>query len=233
MLNVRLYLKDNLSIDQTEAMMNRFFNTVNRFAEQNGIISIVDDANLQSMIMICQNGAEAAVVTALTILARIDADNQRYGINEQIDVGFILDTTDVYFGICGDEERYIPVVLAPEFEKLLSNKKFLKNMGSRLLVTKTAYEMIENIESYASRYVGRLITEEMNIGVYDVYDDRSVEQLRIMKTTQHVFDKAMELYEKGYYYEAKNLFAMVLRENQQDMVAKYYIFRCEELQDSE
>lgn len=232
-LNVRLYLKDNLSIDQTEAMMNRFFNTVNRFAEQNGIISIVDDANLQSMIMICQNGAEAAVVTALTILARIDADNQRYGINEQINVGFILDTTDVYFGICGDEERYIPVVLAPEFEKLLSSKKFLKNMGSRLLVTKTAYEMIENIGSYASRYVGRLITDEMDIGMYDVYDDRSVEQLRIMKTTQHVFDKAMELYEKGYYYEAKNLFAMVLRENQQDMVAKYYIFRCEELQDSE
>lgn len=231
-LNVRLYLKDGLSLDQTEAMMNRFFNTVNRFAEQNGIISIVDDANLQSIIMICQNGAEAAVVTALTILARIDADNQKYAANEQIHVGFVLDTTDVYFGICGDEERYIPVILAPEFEKLLSNKKFLKNMGSRLLVTKTAYEMIENVESYAHRYVGRLVTDEMDVGMYDVYDDRNAEQIRIMKTTQHVFDKAMELYEKGYYYEAKNLYAMVLRENQQDKVAKYYIFRCEELQDS-
>ena len=105
-------------------------------------------------------------------------------------------------------------------------------MGSRLLVTKTAYEMIENVESYAHRYVGRLVTDEMDVGMYDVYDDRNAEQIRIMKTTQHVFDKAMELYEKGYYYEAKNLYAMVLRENQQDKVAKYYIFRCEELQDS-
>lgn len=40
----------------------------------------------------------------------------------------------------------------------------------------------------------------------------------------------MELYEKGFYYEAKNLLACVLRENPKDMAAKYYIFRCEDLQ---
>ena len=51
-----------------------------------------------------------------------------------------------------------------------------------------------------------------------------------MKQTQHVFDKAMDLYEKGYYYEAKNMYAMILRENPRDMAARYYIFRCEELQ---
>ena len=41
----------------------------------------------------------------------------------------------------------------------------------------------------------------------------------------------MELYEKGFYYEAKNLYACVLRENPGDMAAKYYIFRCEALQE--
>lgn len=54
-LNVRLYLEDSLPLNQTEALMNRFFNTVNRFAQQNNIISIVDDANLQSMMLVCQN----------------------------------------------------------------------------------------------------------------------------------------------------------------------------------
>lgn len=52
-----------------------------------------------------------------------------------------------------------------------------------------------------------------------------------MKQTRHAFDKAMELYEKGFYYEAKNLYACVLRENPGDMAAKYYIFRCEALQE--
>ena len=226
-LNVRLAFNEALTLEQNEAMMNRFFNTENRFAQQNNIISIVDDANLQSIIMICQQGAEAAVTTALTILAKIDADNQKCNFNEQLKVHFVLDRTDVYFGICGDEERYIPVVLAPKFEKLLSNSYFLKSMGSRLLVTEAAYKTIENIDAYANRYIGSIKNAPLDVKMYDIYDDRIAEQIRIMKTTQHAFDKAMELYEKGYYYEAKNLYAMVLRENPQDMAAKYYVFRCE------
>lgn len=229
-LNIRLYLKEELTIDRREILLNRFFNTVNRFAQQSDIISIVDDANLQSMMLICQNGVDSAIVTALTILARMDADNKLYGPDEQLDVALVLDQTEVYFGICGDEDRYIPVVLAPEFEKLLSNGAFLRSMGSRFLLTEAAYRNMMNIGSYAYRYIGRLETEELSLGLYDIYDDRTADQIRLIKQTQHVFDKAMELYEKGYYYEAKNMYAMVLRENQQDMAAKYYIFRCETLQ---
>ena len=116
-LNARLSLKETLPVEQNELMMNRFFNTVNRFTQQNGIISIVDDANLQSIIMICKDGVDTAITTALTILAKIDADNQKLELSEQLKVDFVLDYTDVYFGICGDEQRYIPVVLAPKFEK--------------------------------------------------------------------------------------------------------------------
>ena len=85
--------------------------------------------------------------------------------------------------------------------------------------------------SYAGRYIGRLKNTDLDLGLYDIYDDRSAEQIRLMKQTRHAFDKAMELYEKGFYYEAKNLYACVLRENPGDMAAKYYIFRCEALQE--
>ncbi len=229
-LNARLALQDGLTVEQNEAMMNRFFNTVNRFTQQNGIISIVDDANLQSIIMICQQGADAAITTALTILAKIDADNQKVLPSEQLKVDFVMDYTDVFFGICGDDQRYIPVVLAPKFEKLLSNAYFLKSMGSRLLVTENGCNKIGNMDAYANRYVGRIKNLPTDMGMYDFYEDRTADQIRVMKTTQHAFDKAMELYEKGFYYEAKNLYAMVLRENPQDMAAKYYVFRCEALE---
>lgn len=66
---VRMYPEESLPLDQTEALMNRFFNTVNRFAQQSDMIPIVDDANLQSIMLVCQNGVDSAVVTALTILA--------------------------------------------------------------------------------------------------------------------------------------------------------------------
>ena len=92
---------------------------------------------------------------------------------------------------------------------------------------------IENMDAYANRYVGRIRKDSVDVGMYDVYDDRNAEQIRVMKNTQRAFDKAMELYERACYYEAKTLYAMVLRENAQDMAAKYYIFRCESLEKSE
>lgn len=104
-------------------------------------------------------------------------------------------------------------------------------MGSRFLMTDTAYEHLAGKDSYAGRYIGRLKNTDLDLGLYDIYDDRSAEQIRLMKQTRHAFDKAMELYEKGFYYEAKNLYACVLRENPGDMAAKYYIFRCEALQE--
>ncbi len=229
-LNVRLYLEEKLTLEKREKLINRFFNTVNRFAKQNQLIPIVDDANMQSMMLISQEGADQAAATAMTILARIDADNKLYPKDEQLDVLFVMDQTEVFFGICGDEERYIPAVFAPEFEKLLGNEWYLRAMGSRLLLTKAAHEDLVTSSMYANRYVGRLQSDGVDVGLYDIYDDRPADQIHQMKQTQKIFDKAMELYEQKYYYEAKNLLAMVLRENPQDMVAKYYIFRCEELQ---
>lgn len=232
-MNVRLYPEESLSIEQKESLMNRFFSTVNRFAKQSEIVSIIDDANLQSIMLICKEGAEAAATAALTILARIDAENRLYGADGQLDVAFVVDQTDVFFGICGDEERYIPVVLAPEFEKILEHTEFLRSMGSRFLMTEKAGEKLGSAARYARRYVGRLKTEELDIGFVDMYDEKGADEVRVMKQSQHAFDKAMELYEKGFYYEAKNLYARVLRENPGDMAAKYYIFRCEALQAEE
>lgn len=63
-MNVRLYPEESLSIEQKESLMNRFFSTVNRFAKQSEIVSIIDDANLQSIMLICKEGSEAAATAA-------------------------------------------------------------------------------------------------------------------------------------------------------------------------
>ncbi|MBO5337949.1 MAG: HAMP domain-containing protein [Lachnospiraceae bacterium] len=229
-MNIRLEPTEGISMDKKENIMNRFFTTVNYFSQRNEIVSVVDDANMHSMMLICKKGVDSAIVTALSILARIDAENKLSDPEEQLTVGIMLDLTEVYFGICGDKERYVPVILAPEFEEILSNEEFLGNMGSRFLVTETAYDEVVNQNAFANRYIGRMETENLEIGLYDIYDNSPEEQRRLLKQTQHAFDKAMDLFDKGFYYEAKNMFAMVVRENKQDMVAKYYIFRCEVLQ---
>lgn len=227
-LKVELKLPKTADNDDIEAITNRFFNTINNFAGQNGMVPIVDKASLDSIMLICQNGVQTAVAAALSMLAKIDSDNAAIGdANLQINANFILHETEVNFGICGDDDRYVLALFAPEFPKLMKNGRFFDLSGCRLLVTSEAFEHLDNAELFANRYVGSVQVADKTMGMHDIYDDRSAEEIRIIKQTIRIFDKAMDLYERGSYYEAKNLFAMVLRENPNDWVSKYYIFQCE------
>ena len=229
-MNARIFPQSGLSVQEMEPLMNRFFNLIHRYTRNEDVITIVDDANLQSIMMIFQNGTESAISTALTILACVDAENKLHGEKEQLEIRFVIDQTYAYFGICGDEARYLPVVMAPEFEPLLEQRMLLGLLGSRLLITDDAYASVSNMDSYAHRYIGRVEAEERTVGLHDIYYDKPSNILRLYKQTEKVFAKAIDLYEKGYYYEAKNMFAMVLRENSYDMAARYYIFKCESQQ---
>lgn len=215
------------SIEVREEKINRFFNLINTQAVKQNAIPIVDRANLSGMLLICKDGVVSAIRTALAILANVDTYNAGKEEAEQLDMMFLLHRSDIFVGICGDEERYIPVLITPELESIMSNNRIMTKLGSRLLVTGQAYSELETEDGFESRYIGTLGIAENRDGFYEFYDDRNAEEAHLLKITNSNFRKAMKLFEQGYLYEAKNLFAAVLQDNPGDMVARYYIFRCE------
>lgn len=220
-------VEDDDSFQIREEEINRFFNLINTQAVKQNAIPIVDSANLSSMLLICKEGVASAIHTALAILASVDAYNAGAEEAAQLDIMFLLHRSDIFVGICGDEERYIPVLITPELENMLHRRSTFKDVGSRLLVTGQAYGELDSDSGFESRYIGDLEIEESKDGFYEFYDDRNAEEAHLLKITDSNFRKAMKLFEQGYLYEAKNLFAMVLQDNPGDMVARYYIFRCE------
>lgn len=219
--------EDKSSFRVREEEINRFFNLINTQAVKQNAIPIVDSANLSGMLLICKEGVVSAIRTALAILASVDAYNAGIEETGRLDIMFLLHRSDIFVGICGDEERYIPVLLAPELENMLHSSSTFMRIGARLLVTGQAYSELERGTDFESRYIGNLGIEENQDGFYEFYDDRDAEEAHLLKITDSNFRKAMKLFEQGYLYEAKNLFASVLQDNPGDMVARYYIFRCE------
>lgn len=210
-----------------EEQINRFFNLVNTQAVKQNAIPIVDRANLSGMLLICKNGVASAIRTALTILASADVYNAGVEEAAQLNIMCLLHRSDIFVGICGDEERYIPVLITPELENILQNENTLQTVGARLIVTGQAYDELESDAGFGHRYIGDLKIKDSKEGFYEFYDDRNAKEAHLLKITDSNFRKAMKLFEEGYLYEAKNLFAMVLQDNPDDMVARYYIFRCE------
>jgi len=212
---------------QTQELTNRFFNIVNETCDENGGVLMTDNANLRRLRIICPAGPENAVVTALSALARIDASNAKNLVQNRLDVLFVLHRASVYYGICGDEKRLIPTTVSEELDFITAHEDVFRELSSRLIVTSAAYDGIDTAHYY-NRFIGypaEIFAQRF--GLYDFYDCCSPEVTRRINETKDAFDKAVELYHQGRYYDAKNLFAVVLRENQYDNVTRHYIFNCE------
>lgn len=123
----------------------------------------------------------------------------------------------------------MPALLSGDLDDLSGGAAKLRQFGCRLLVTRAAFEELPADHRYVSRFIGYPEGKRrQNYGLYDFYDAAAPEVTRLLTETRPTFDKAMALYLEGRFPEAKNLFALVLRENQYDDAARYYVFRCEQ-----
>lgn len=225
-LAANLYLhRDRMGLAEIQELTNHFFAVVHQVATESGATLLSDGAGLQRLRIICAGGDDA-VQTVIQSVARIDEFNSRNSLDRQLNVSFLLHRAEIGFGVCGDLDRYVPALISMELEQVLGACEEYRRLASRLLVTGEAHGALE-ADRYFHRFIGYAGDSSRRIGLYDFYDTGTPGLIRLLNNTKGTFDKAVELYQNRRYYDAKNLFAVVLRENQYDNVARHYVFQCE------
>ena len=215
-----------MDLGNIQELTNRFFAIVHKVAGENGATLLSDSVGLRDLRIICPDG-DAAVEAAIEAIAGIDEHNAKSPIFQRLDVSFFLHHTQICFCICGDGQRYVPAMISSELDSVLLQCEDFRRLSSRLIVTGESYGNL-NAGKYFHRFIGYAGEgDEDRCGLYDFYDSSSPSLIRLLNDTRGAFDKALELFHQKRYYDAKNLFAVVLRENQYDNVARHYIFRCE------
>ncbi len=218
---------DLIDSQKVQDITNRCFNALNVVCEKYNATLVTDSVNLRKIQIICPDGSNSAINIALAVLSQVDGINLKLPINCQVNVLFVVHLTKVYYGICGDEQRLIPTIISKELDFIADNEENFRQFSSKLIVTSAAYKQVDK-DNYYHRFIGYLNdVKSERFGLYDFYDSTNSEETRLINDTKTTFEKAMQLYLEGRYYEAKNLFALVLRENQYDNVSRHYIFSCE------
>lgn len=226
-LSVDMSLSSRLTEDEVKERTDRFFAIVDELCEEYGAVLLTDSVNLRRLQVICPSGGDSAVDIALSALSRLDAVNAAAPVQSRMEAFFLVHRAEVYYGICGDEKRLVPAMISGEMDTLAAQAGELRHFSSRLVVTRAALEGMDE-SHYFHRFIGCPEgADESRFGLYDFYDSCTPEEIRLINETREAFDKAMELYREGRWYDAKNMFALVLRENQYDNVSRTYIFRCE------
>lgn len=226
---VSLALSARLPQEDMEALTNRFFAILDKCCSESGAALLQDRINLRSYKLLCPEGT-GAVDLALAVLTQVDAVNAAVPMQARLDPLLIVHRCEVRYCICGDAERLVPTLLAEEIDWLTARQEAIRGLSSRLVVTAAAYAGID-ASRYFHRFIGTPNDSGANadvFGLYDFYGSGTSEEIRLIGEGLPTFDKAMELYGARRWYDAKNLFALVLRENPRDNVARYYVFSCEQ-----
>lgn len=219
-----------MDTEDTERLTNRFFAILSSVCAENGAVLLVDAINLRSMKILCPRGADSAVDLSLSALSQVDGVNATIPVQERLEPLFLVHRCQVRYAICGEEERLIPTLICPDADYLTQKMDAIRGLSSRLVVTFAAWSGVDATH-YFNRFIGWPDDDAAgseSFGLYDFYDSSTPEETRLINETRTTFDRAMQLYAEKRWYDAKNLFAVVLRENQYDNVARYYIFSCEQ-----
>lgn len=139
----------------------------------------------------------------------------------------MLHKADYYYGVSGVEEMLTPYIYCAEEKILDSYRDALADAKLRIVVTEQMFSDVR--EEFSTRYIGFVSGGAMigSIKLYECLDAYTEEKRKIMIDSDVYFQKALKLFYSNDFYLARNIFNEVLRMNEEDEIARWYLFHCE------
>lgn len=144
-----------------------------------------------------------------------------------VNVIMMLHQADYHYGISGVEDMMTPYIYCGEEKILDAYKDALADAKVRVVVTEQTLEAAG--DGFSARYIGFISGGVMNgsMKLYECLDAYTEEKRKIMIDSDVYFQKALKLFYSNDFYLARNIFNEVLRMNEQDEIARWYLFHCE------
>lgn len=167
--------------------------------------------------------ADAALLFGIESIQRLACEDYRYDIKPLI----LMHSGSFTCGLAGTSAQAYPFAASLELELLGTSISELKKLGIRLVMTEQTKEKIR--EKVKSRYIGSSTPlEGYTFRFYEVLEVCPKEEREQKAETADMMAEALGLYENNRFQEAGSLFLKIVKNCPTDMVAKRYLFACEE-----
>ncbi len=204
---------------EASAKINRFVSALCRFLDEDGGFFVSGSSDLSELKVLFpeENGSGTEFATNFLSVFYSGAYAGKSGI--------FLHHTDMVYGVAGNESQSFPFLLMDEKEQLERYAAWFESMDLRMVMTG---EVIES-ENYAGevRYIGYLLLNDKRMDIYEALNVCPAWERRVKVETGEKFQKALDLFYRHDFYLARSGFSDVLKENDADQIAKWYLFTCE------
>ncbi len=198
--------------------------------EYGGFTSRYLGPGIQSMFPNDPGEALKAAIKLRTTLESYNEGRQQAGF-EPIEIGIAIHTADVMIGIIGEEQRMEGSVVSTDVDLTLELEKLSAKLGVNVLLTEDALRSMRKQPQGQGHYrklgAFQLDEEQRKIELYDLYEGDPVHIRRLKQETKPQFERAVELFQSGRFYDAREGFVAVVKKNRYDLAAKLYFFECD------
>lgn len=144
-----------------------------------------------------------------------------------------LDYDTFVYGVVGVDNQYMQYLVNQNLDPVDEGLTILLALlNLRLVITQSVFEHERSIPEY--RYIGTFLRENgEEVKLYEILDVYRETDRKLRLETREIFNKALSLFMEDRFYDARNLFAQILKSNANDEVARSYVFICEKYLDTE
>ncbi|MDO4532008.1 MAG: hypothetical protein Q4C06_08505, partial [Bacillota bacterium] len=139
----------------------------------------------------------------------------------------LLHADEFNYGISGTPEMMTPYMYCKQESVLEPYAKELAKANVRIAMTEETLRTMG--DSFYTRYIGFVSGGAGNtsLKLYEGLDAYPETQCKLMIETDALFQNGLRLFYSNDFYLARNTFNEVLKRNEQDHIAKWYLFHCE------
>ncbi|MEC0227843.1 adenylate/guanylate cyclase domain-containing protein [Paenibacillus alba] len=178
------------------------------------------------------NRADEALLACIEMRRELEIYNShRAKVGYQpVDFGIGLHKGPLRLGIIGEEQRLEGNVISDGVNVATILEKMTEPLGASILITDYVVQSLEQPAGFHYRNLGLIQVEGVKepLHLFDVYQG-DPETIRTLKDkTKVLFEQAVTYYQVGRFYDAREAFLMVIKQNRQDKAAQLYFYLCDE-----
>ncbi|OCT11291.1 hypothetical protein A8709_06340 [Paenibacillus pectinilyticus] len=147
-----------------------------------------------------------------------------------IDFGIGLHKGPLRLGIIGEEKRLEGNVISDGVNLATMLEKMTEPLGASILITDSVVQTLEKPSDFQYRNLGLIQVEGIRepLHLFDVYQGDPDTIRTLKEKTKTLFEQAVTYYQVGRFYDAREAFLMVIKQNRQDKAAQLYFYMCDE-----
>ena len=141
----------------------------------------------------------------------------------QVDIRIYITRGNIMLGFIGDEKRMEPAAISHEAQKADPIMRICYDSGIYIACTKEIQDELPD-NDYRSRKIGDVMIEKETVQIYDLYDSDPYSLLKVKEVHSDRFGLGVNLFSKGDYAKARNMFMDIIKYSSQDEAARNYMY---------